>query len=305
MVEMKKLMTIVLGLMCAVGMAGMAIAGNIDSPGPPSGGSGMYTLLNLYDYLTSGTALTVQTSFQEPGAGPGSTMKSTKQIGDDVKALFVQCDATNADVKTGKKFFSTVGGSWGVRTGTYVGQEYCTLLKTGQTSVYVTGDDGYYATSKGKAFSYTDNANGTITDNVTGLMWAKDGNGAGCYNGSTISMSSACFWAEGLTFASYTDWRLPNLRELLSIKQDFIYTSGQIALINLTFFPNTQRGGHNTQPNPHYVTSTTIGGWANTNNYSLDFNSLDPSYTYGKVIVEAEPRDMASSRYARAVRGGE
>ena len=78
----------------------------------------MYTLQNLYDYLTSGTALTVPGSFQEPGAGPGSTMKSTKQIGDDVKALFVQCDAAVADVKTGKKFFSTVSGSWGVKTGT-------------------------------------------------------------------------------------------------------------------------------------------------------------------------------------------
>ncbi|MCX6356173.1 MAG: hypothetical protein NTZ78_14920 [Candidatus Aureabacteria bacterium] len=56
---MKRLMTVAFGLMFTVGMIGMAVAGSLDSPGAPSGGSGMYTLQNLYDYLTSGTALTV------------------------------------------------------------------------------------------------------------------------------------------------------------------------------------------------------------------------------------------------------
>jgi len=48
---MKKLITIVLGL---IPMAGVAIAGSIDSPGAPSSGSGMYTIGQLYDYLNSG-----------------------------------------------------------------------------------------------------------------------------------------------------------------------------------------------------------------------------------------------------------
>jgi len=80
----------------------------------------MYTLQNLYDFLPSGTALTVQSSFQEPTSGPGSTMKSTKEIGDAIKALYDQCDTTAADVMPGKKFFCTVSGSWGVQTGNYV-----------------------------------------------------------------------------------------------------------------------------------------------------------------------------------------
>jgi len=111
----------------------------------------MYTLQNLYDYLTSATALTVQSGFQEPTSGPTiGTMKTIKEIGDGIKERFDLCDTAATDVKSGKKFFSTVSGSWGVKTGTGSGGG---LLKTGQTSVYRTGDDGAY--EKGAAFSYT------------------------------------------------------------------------------------------------------------------------------------------------------
>ncbi|WP_159023616.1 hypothetical protein [Formosa sp. L2A11] len=34
------------------------------------------------------------------------------------------------------------------------------------------GQDGNY--QAGKKMSYTDNEDGTVTDNVTGLMWAQD-----------------------------------------------------------------------------------------------------------------------------------
>ncbi|MCX6354199.1 MAG: fibrinogen-like YCDxxxxGGGW domain-containing protein [Candidatus Aureabacteria bacterium] len=115
---MKKLITVALSLLFAVGLSGFAVAGSLDSPGAPSAGSGMYTLQNLYDYLTSGTALTVQTSFQEPASGPGSTMKSTRQIGDAIKDKFNLCTATADNVEQGVTFFCTQPGSWGVRTGT-------------------------------------------------------------------------------------------------------------------------------------------------------------------------------------------
>ncbi|MCX6355612.1 MAG: hypothetical protein NTZ78_12050 [Candidatus Aureabacteria bacterium] len=114
---MKKLITVGLSLMLLVGVSGLAVGGSLDSPGDPSGGSGMYTLQNLYEYLTSGAALTVQTSFQEPTSGPGSTMKTTKEIGDAIKALHDQCNVTADNVELGKTFFCTQSGSWGVRTG--------------------------------------------------------------------------------------------------------------------------------------------------------------------------------------------
>ncbi|MCX6355863.1 MAG: hypothetical protein NTZ78_13320 [Candidatus Aureabacteria bacterium] len=116
---MKKLITVALSLLFAVCMSYTAIAGSLDSPGTPSAGSGMYTLQNLYDYMTSGTALTVQGSFQEPTSGPtAGTMKTTREIGDAIKALHDQCNATADKVASGTTFFCTQAGSWGVQTGT-------------------------------------------------------------------------------------------------------------------------------------------------------------------------------------------
>jgi len=115
---MKNLITLALSLMLMVGLSGLAVAGSLDSPGAPSAGSGMYTLQNLYDYLTSGTALTVQSSFQEPTTGPtAGTMKTTKEIGDAIKALLDQSDVGPDNVESGKRFFCTQAGSWGIQTG--------------------------------------------------------------------------------------------------------------------------------------------------------------------------------------------
>ncbi|MCX6354256.1 MAG: hypothetical protein NTZ78_05055 [Candidatus Aureabacteria bacterium] len=116
---MRATLVVVLSVMLMAGLCGTVVAGNIDSPGLPSAGSGMYTLQNLYDYIVSGTALEAKTSFQEPSAAPGSTMRTTKEIGDAIATPFAQCASTTAaNVESGKKFFSTVSGSWGLQTGT-------------------------------------------------------------------------------------------------------------------------------------------------------------------------------------------
>ncbi|MCL3782607.1 DUF1566 domain-containing protein [Prolixibacteraceae bacterium JC049] len=60
--------------------------------------------------------------------------------------------------------------------------------------------------------SYTDNEDGTITDNITGLMWEKDG-------GEKLSFSDAKNKADTLTLAGYTDWRFPTIKELYSLMQ--------------------------------------------------------------------------------------
>ena len=49
--------------------------------------------------------------------------------------------------------------------------------KTGQTTSYATGDDGDL--EKGLAWPnprFTDNEDGTVTDNLTGLIWLKNAN---------------------------------------------------------------------------------------------------------------------------------
>lgn len=114
------------------------------------------------------------------------------------------------------------------------------LPKTGQTVEYQSGDDGTY--QKGyprQGPRYTDNGDGTITDNASGLMWAKDGNGAGCFYGGTLTWAAAITYAEGLDFAGHTDWRLPNAKELGSIL-DFSRTSPAINPIFINTFISFQ-----------------------------------------------------------------
>ncbi|MDO5971227.1 DUF1566 domain-containing protein [Flavivirga aquimarina] len=59
--------------------------------------------------------------------------------------------------------------------------------------------------------SFTDNGDGTITDTATGLMWTQDD------NAEAIPWQSALAYAEGKEYAGYTDWRLPDAKELQSI----------------------------------------------------------------------------------------
>jgi hypothetical protein len=104
--------------------------------------------------------------------------------------------------------------------------------KTGQTSCWQdtagrlidcegTGEDG--ESQRGVAWPnprFTDNGDGTVTDNMTGLIWLKNAN-----------RFKAQIWAEALNEcntleddgteltdgSSAGDWRLPNIRELHSL----------------------------------------------------------------------------------------
>lgn len=68
--------------------------------------------------------------------------------------------------------------------------------------------------------SYTDNGDGTVTDNVTGLMWSKspDLNGDGIINyDDKISLEESEQFIKEFTLAGYTDWRIPTIKELYSL----------------------------------------------------------------------------------------
>ena len=69
---------------------------------------------------------------------------------------------------------------------------------------------------------YTVHGDGTVTDNRTGLMWKQclEGQDAAnnCANsGTNMTWKNALTHAEGHTFAGYSDWRLPNSKELESL----------------------------------------------------------------------------------------
>ena len=207
----------VVGIVAGVLLSSVVVvlAGQIDSPaGPTAVGGQMYTLENIYDRLTSQGNATKMTTFTEPASGPGGTMHTL----DEIYAL-----------------------AWPAR-----------VPKTGQTTSYADYDDGYYG--KGVAWPnprFTDNGDGTVTDNLTGLIWLKNAN---CDGAKT--WANALTWANGLydgcgscggtnndcdlsDGSSAGDWRLPNVRELFSLID---FSQDNPALPNGHAFDNVQGG---------------------------------------------------------------
>ena len=90
---------------------------------------------------------------------------------------------------------------------------------------------------------YQVHGDGTVTDTVTGLMWMQCSLGQNYANGTCSDAADATEhnWqaaleaAEDHTFATYTDWRLPNIKELSSLAARDRYDPA----INSTVFPNT------------------------------------------------------------------
>lgn len=84
--------------------------------------------------------------------------------------------------------------------------------------MYVTGDDGDI--KAGKAWvtpRFTDNGDGTVSDNETGLMWMKDAtqgqSGITTWNGVFDVVDNL----NSNTYAGYNDWTMPNVLELQSV----------------------------------------------------------------------------------------
>ena len=61
---------------------------------------------------------------------------------------------------------------------------------------------------------FTDNGDGTITDNLTQLVWQK------IPNTVALTWEQALVYAEGLTIGTNSDWRLPNIKELQSLNNE-------------------------------------------------------------------------------------
>ncbi|MDY7079110.1 MAG: DUF1566 domain-containing protein, partial [Chloroflexota bacterium] len=73
---------------------------------------------------------------------------------------------------------------------------------------------------------------GTITDDATGLMWAQDDSGEGVDWGSALELAVQ---ANEENYLGYSDWRVPNVKELQSIV-DYtgVYPAIDTSLFNIT-----------------------------------------------------------------------
>jgi hypothetical protein len=162
--------------------------------------------------------------------------------------------------------------------------------RTGQTTSYATGDDGDL--ERGVAWPsprFTDNSDGTVTDNLTGLMWMQNADaGNDCEGADTgtetwanaLASAAACNDAGG--YAGYTDWRLPNVRELQS-------------LVDYGRFNPPLPSGHPftaVQPNYYWSSSTVTG------NTSLAWLV----YLYDGIVLYGS---KANIFYVWPVRGGQ
>ena len=92
---------------------------------------------------------------------------------------------------------------------------------------------------------YEIHGDGTVTDTVTGLMWmqcslgqSQNSNCSG--NATKYNWEEALVLSENYSIDEYTDWRLPNIKELSSLTaRDRLDPA-----INSTIFPNAASDGY-------------------------------------------------------------
>lgn len=102
---------------------------------------------------------------------------------------------------------------------------------------------------------YVDNQDGTVTDRSTGLMWAKSD------SGERMNWVDALEYAENATLAGYSDWRLPNAKELQSLVD---YEKKDLPAINTTYFDVTPTQFESSNDSYYFWTNTTQGDFKHT-----------------------------------------
>lgn len=155
------------------------------------------------------------------GDGCSADCEVEEDCGDGFSVEPEECDDGNASDGDGCSSICEIEGA--VTTGAFpaTGQTTCWDAFDTPTSCAGTGQDGDDLAGATRAF--VDNGDGTITDSNTGLMWEKLSDDAGLHDRDTtytwdnaVAVKVAALNAA--SFATHSDWRLPNLNELESIR---------------------------------------------------------------------------------------
>jgi hypothetical protein len=160
------------------------------------------------------------------------------------------------------------------------------------------------ATTPDTQFSH--NNNGTVTDTRIGLMWKRCSEGQ-AWNGTTCTGAAALYtWREALQqaqklnsrgFATFTDWRVPNIKELRSIVELQCFDPS----INLTVFP--------AMPPPAYWSSHTatpsVIFWSSSSTVASDGSSSNAGGVDFYDGDDGNWVDKFNSNHVRLVRSGQ
>jgi len=158
------------------------------------------------------------------------------------------------------------------------------LGKTGQTTIYATGDDGNY--TSGQVRSYSVNSDGTINDVMLNLMWQNDysDNKGFATNGEVpdINQTKATSYCTAIDLAGHNDWRLPTRRELQSlVDYSKLYPGPVIADAFVT------------------TTQTDDWYWTGSDYAAVTTGAWLVNFSYGHVYAN----DKSYTFYVRCVRG--
>ena len=214
---------------------GRLYAGSPDAPGgPTSPAAQMHTLEQIYQRISNGGKFDADmTTFTEPLTAPGT---GTMHTLDDIYDLV----ATSAHVPRTTRNLCPCGA----------GERDDSKLRKG-----VLWPDP----------RFRDNGNGTVKDNLTGLIWLKNAN---CFGTRTWLQaltaanglaSPSCGLADG---SNAGQWRLPNVRELLSLID---YDHASPAIPPLSPFTGVQNS-------VRYWSSTNVTNNAVNNAWDIDFD---------------------------------
>lgn len=132
----------------------------------------------------------------------------------------VDTDLESGNIKSGTTIFG-VAGTYPLAPVARTGQTFCYDATGILISCTGTGQDGELQQGVIPPNPrFTDNADGTVTDNLKGIIWLKNANcfGVRTWASALTDSNSLASGACGLSDGSVAgDWRLPNLKELHSL----------------------------------------------------------------------------------------